>query len=111
MAEQAADFEPSSASQPAGESSYQNDIPAQEDYPMMEAPESPPDVHHNAAVANQSAALAGSQIGPGNRANGEAKTNHGAPGSSWNNKKWHDEYERASSQLLDQDWNHSKFGG
>ena len=77
---------------------------------MMEAPDSPPDAHHNPAVANQSASLAASQTGTGSRANGETKANHGAPGSSWNNKKWHDEYERASCQLLDQDWNHGEFG-
>jgi hypothetical protein len=77
---------------------------------MVEAPDSPPDVHHNAPVANQSASLSGSQTGNGNRGNGETKTNHGAPGSSWNNKKWHDENERASAQLLDQEWNHGEFG-
>jgi hypothetical protein len=73
---------------------------------MMEAPDSPPDTHH--AAANQSISLSGPQTASGSRANGETKTNHGAPGSSWNNKKWHEEYERASSQLLDQDWNHGE---
>ena len=74
---------------------------------MMEAPDSPPDAHH--ATANQSAPLSASQAASGGRTNGDSKTNHGAPGSSWNNKKWHDEYERASVQLLDQDWDHSGF--
>jgi hypothetical protein len=74
---------------------------------MMEAPDSPPDAHH--AAANQSAPLSSGQGANGSRANGETKTNHGAPGSTWNNKKWHDEYERASNQLLDQDWDNSKF--
>lgn len=76
---------------------------------MMEAPDSPPDTHQT--MANQSAPLSGSQAVGSSRANGDTKPNHGAPGSSWNNKKWHDEYERAYSHLLDQDWDASEFEG
>lgn len=43
------------------------------------------------------------------RTNGDnsAKVNFGAPGSSWQTKKFNDEYERAESQLLDRNWDHS----
>lgn len=33
----------------------------------------------------------------------------GAPGSSWNNKKFHEEFERAQNALVDKDFDHSEF--
>jgi hypothetical protein len=96
------------ASQQSGESSYQTDTQNQDDYPMMEGPDSPPDSHH-LPIANHSVPVSGSQAAGGNRANGDTKVNHGAPGSSWNNKKWHEDYERAYTQILDQTWDHSEF--
>lgn len=43
--------------------------------------------------------------------NGEssAKVNHGPPGSSWTTKKFQEEYERANTQVLDQNWDSSEF--
>jgi hypothetical protein len=33
----------------------------------------------------------------------------GAPGSSWNTKKFNEEYERAIIGVLDKDWDHSEL--
>jgi hypothetical protein len=104
-----------SASQQSGELSDQNDVQTQDDYPMvMEAPDSPPETNQ-VPTANHSAALSGSQtaassqVAGGNRGS-ETKINHGAPGSSWNNKKWQEEYERSYALLLDQNWDPCEFG-
>jgi hypothetical protein len=37
------------------------------------------------------------------------KSPSGAPGSSWSSKKFHEEYERAMTGVLDKDWDHGKF--
>jgi hypothetical protein len=79
---------------------------------MMEAPDSPSEPSQISS-ANQSffQAHSGSQQQPTttSRLNGDAKASHGAPGSSWASKKFHDEYDRTYSSLLDQQWDSSKF--
>jgi hypothetical protein len=80
---------------------------------MMEAPDSPPELSY-ATLANQSFSAqtpSSSQQSNSGRVNGEAnaKVNHGAPGSSWQTKKFTEEYERAQNALLDQNWDHGEF--
>jgi len=71
---------------------------------MMEAPDSPPETFNNSFDGNSNSQAAG-----GNRASSESsKVNHGAPGSSWNTKKFREEYDRVYNGLLDQNWDHSK---
>jgi hypothetical protein len=41
--------------------------------------------------------------------NGKETSSHGEPGSSWNTKKFQDEYEKAYSQLLDKGWSMSEW--
>lgn len=69
---------------------------------MMEAPDSPPEMQHVAPSSSQA------QSSSSTRVNGETKVNHGAPGSSWNTKKFDEEYARAYNQLLDQNWDQSE---
>jgi hypothetical protein len=76
----------------------------------MEAPDSPPDVIFSPSSTPQ--AQSTQQAANPARANGDssAKINFGAPGSSWQTKKFIDEYERAENQLLDRQWDHSECG-
>jgi hypothetical protein len=76
---------------------------------MMEAPDSPPETSHTAAA--NSSQPSSSQQTNSNRVNGDgnAKVNHGPPGSSWTTKKFQEEYERANTQVLDQNWDSSEF--
>jgi hypothetical protein len=77
---------------------------------MMEAPDSPPDTQSVSASSQPfSAQQPTSQSSGGSRSNTEAKLNHGAPGSSWNNKKFYEEYERVYAQVIDQSWDNSEF--
>ncbi|KAG0649961.1 hypothetical protein D0Z07_3971 [Hyphodiscus hymeniophilus] len=86
---------------------------------MMEAPDSPPEAPSSSAGPSSSIQLQ-SPIDSGDtnhkanssRSNGDsaAKVNHGAPGSSWSTKKFHEEYDRACGSLLDQNWDSTKFG-
>jgi hypothetical protein len=82
---------------------------------MMEAPDSPPETQNSAAGLPFSPQSPGSsqqtQQANTSRANSDsaAKVNHGAPGSSWSSKRFHDDYERAMNSLLDQNWDQSKF--
>ncbi len=76
---------------------------------MMEAPDSPPE-HVMLSPTSTSQAPSSQQTANLVRANGDsnAKVNFGAPGSTWQTKKFMDEYERAENQLLDRQWDHSK---
>jgi hypothetical protein len=76
---------------------------------MMEAPDSPPEQHIMFSPTHASQAQSSQQATNPARTNGDnsAKVNFGAPGSSWQTKKFNDEYERAESQLLDRQWDHS----
>lgn len=73
------------------------------DETMIEAPDSPPEPERS---PTQSFAGQPSQPSNPNRVNGEsgAKVNYGAPGSSWQTKKFHEEYDKMESQLLDKQW-------
>jgi len=80
------------------------------DEPMLEAPDSPPDFERSPtqSFANQPA---NSQPSSSSRVNGESssKVNYGAPGSSWQTKKFNEEYDKMESQLLDKIWE-QKYG-
>jgi hypothetical protein len=77
---------------------------------MMEIPDSPPEQHSMFSPTSASQAQNSQQASNPTRTNGDnsAKVNFGAPGSSWQTKKFNDEYERAESQLLDRTWDHSE---
>jgi hypothetical protein len=83
---------------------------------MMEAPDSPPEAPQSFAGPSSSFLQSPNSSQPTNhqantsRSNGDsaAKVNHGAPGSSWTSKKFHDEYERAMNSLLDKNWDPGK---
>ncbi|CAL3963655.1 unnamed protein product [Diplocarpon coronariae] len=64
----------------------------------LDAPDSPPESSHVERPR------AGSQGAPAGRAGGDAKTNFGAPGSSYQTKKFAEEYEKVEAQLLDRQW-------
>ena len=42
-------------------------------------------------------------------AEGFQKITHGAPGSSWQSKKFNEDYEKAFSNLMDQNWDNGKY--
>lgn len=79
---------------------------------MMEAPDSPPDLSQisspNQSISQAQSGGSQQQQATGSRVNGDTRVNHGAPGSSWASKKFHDEYDRAYASLLDQQWDNSK---
>jgi hypothetical protein len=79
----------------------------------MDAPDSPPDFTPGSDIyqaASRSAtqpfrdASQAQQANTGIRVNGETKIHFGAPGSSWQTKKFSEEFERAESGLLDKQW-------
>jgi len=78
------------------------------DLDMMEAPDSPPEQHVMFSPIQASQGQTSQQAANPTRTNGDAKVNFGAPGSSWQTKKFNDEYERAENQLLDRQWDHSE---
>jgi len=82
------------------------------DQDMMEAPDSPPEQGIMFSPTSTSQAQSSHQAANHARANGDsnAKVNFGAPGSSYSTKKFMDEYERAENQLLDRQWDHTKYG-
>lgn len=41
--------------------------------------------------------------------NGGGPEKSGAPGSSWNTKKFNEEYDRTGANVLDKDWDQSEF--
>lgn len=73
---------------------------------MAEAPDSPP------AEASNNNNLAGpsqsSSSGQTNGSGGVTKISSGAPGATWNNKKFTEDYLRAEGTLVDRDWDASK---
>ena len=77
---------------------------------MMEIPDSPPE-HVVFSPTQASQGQGSQQAGNSARTNGDntAKVNFGAPGSSWQTKKFNDEYERVESQLADRNWDHSEY--
>lgn len=77
---------------------------------MMEAPDSPPEPSHAESTSlpshpssSQQTQQAGVSSG---RVNGEGNTkpSYGAPGSSWQTKKFSEDYERAMRELIHQEW-------
>lgn len=92
---------------PHHNSQFSSESPPQEppsDEIMAEAPDSPPAEYTGNNSASASSA-SNSQI------NGEAgpKAAHSTAGSTWNNKKFQEEYQRAEGQLADQNWDASKY--
>ncbi|CZR62062.1 uncharacterized protein PAC_11959 [Phialocephala subalpina] len=84
------------------------------DEPMMEAPDSPPELDRVVSPTQSFASLPSGSQQPSSssgRVNGEsgAKVNFGAPGSSWQTKKFNEEYDKMESQLLDKSWE-QRFG-
>lgn len=82
---------------------------------MMDAPDSPPEMP-SASIGNLITTLSSgsskdtspmTMAPPASKASGETKVSFGAPGSSWNTKKFSEEYERAEATLLDKNWNAS----
>ncbi|KUJ07941.1 uncharacterized protein LY89DRAFT_742240 [Mollisia scopiformis] len=75
------------------------------DEPMMEVPDSPPEFERS-PMQSFASQPSGSQSSNAVRVNGETatKVNYGAPGSSWQTKKFNEEYEKMESQLLDKQW-------
>jgi len=76
---------------------------------MMEAPDSPPELDRVVSPTQSFASLPSGSQQPSSssgRVNGEsgAKVNFGAPGSSWQTKKFNEEYDKMESQLLDKSW-------
>jgi len=90
--------------------------PPENDHPMMDpsfAPDSPPEMTANNPFSSPQSSFSqpvGTSQSTPQRANGDTKVNHGAPGSSWNTKKFSEEFERAHGQLLDANWDHTKYG-
>lgn len=72
---------------------------------MMEAPDSPPEFERS-PTQSFAGQPSGSQASSAGRVNGDSgtKVNYGAPGSSWQTKKFNEEYEKMESQLLDKQW-------
>ncbi|TVY93534.1 hypothetical protein LAWI1_G000414 [Lachnellula willkommii] len=68
---------------------------------MADAPDSP--------IQTSSQQFHSPQHSQGSRANGAEKSS-GAPGSTWNTKKFNEEYDRAMMGILDKDWDHTKYG-
>ncbi|ESZ93627.1 hypothetical protein SBOR_6005 [Sclerotinia borealis F-4128] len=73
---------------------------------MMEAPDSPPDFfapnHSFTDTPNTT---------PSRSAQSQDKVNHGAPGSSWNSKKFREDYDRVWDGLMDKNWDgKTKYG-
>ncbi|KAE8452390.1 hypothetical protein EG329_001090 [Mollisiaceae sp. DMI_Dod_QoI] len=91
----------SSQHQPAQQPA-ENDL----DEAMMEAPDSPPEFERISPTQSFTSPPSGSQQPNTGRVNGEsgAKVNYGAPGSSWQTKKFNEEYDKIESQLLDKQW-------
>lgn len=65
---------------------------------MADAPDSP-------VQSSQSPTMRKESVGGGS----SEKSASGAPGSSWNTKKFHEEFERAMTGVLDKDWDHGEF--
>jgi hypothetical protein len=72
---------------------------------MLEAPDSPPDFERS-PTQSFAGQPANAQASSSSRVNGESssKVNFGAPGSSWQTKKFNEEYDKMESQLLDKNW-------
>ncbi|KAI9644940.1 hypothetical protein NHQ30_006974 [Ciborinia camelliae] len=77
----------------------------QEDF-MMETPDSPPDLYAHNYFSSDTPVTS-----PTKSAATQDKVNHGAPGSSWNSKKFREEYERVWDTLVDKNWDgKTKYG-
>ncbi|RDW66266.1 hypothetical protein BP6252_09901 [Coleophoma cylindrospora] len=75
---------------------------------MAEAPDSPP-----AEVSNSNNFVSASESSSSNQVNGggsAAKISSGAPGATWNNKKFMEDYHRADATLVDRDWDATRYG-
>ncbi|PQE06408.1 hypothetical protein CJF32_00002448 [Rutstroemia sp. NJR-2017a WRK4] len=71
----------------------------------MDMPESPPDMTFTNNGFSETPATTPSKT------NDPSKINHGAPGSSWNTKKFREEYDRAYESLIDKNWDGAKRYG
>ncbi|RDL42280.1 uncharacterized protein BP5553_02259 [Venustampulla echinocandica] len=85
---------------------------------MMEAdaPDSPPTSQTQSPSASfhrhqQSNPQQSQSNTSASRTNGDGmKSNFGTPGSSWLSKKFTEEYDRAQSNVVDKNWDHTEFG-
>jgi hypothetical protein len=83
---------------------------------MMDIPDSPPTPENTSHGNDNGQSLTGSQtLNVNGGAKGAAaargsankedpKINFGAPGSSWNTKKFNDEYDREYNKVIDKEW-------
>ncbi|KAL3420803.1 hypothetical protein PVAG01_07248 [Phlyctema vagabunda] len=85
--------------------------PASSDQVMAEAPDSPPEFHNMTAHHFQNPANSSSTVAPhlqgnngGSGSVGAPKLAQGAPGATWNSKKFIDEYQRTELLLTDLNW-------
>ncbi|CAG8978757.1 hypothetical protein HYALB_00012742 [Hymenoscyphus albidus] len=105
--------------------------PTDSDSVMVEAPDSPPTTTTNNSTmfALPLPSFSGSQTAPHAQANSGAtrtslnggessnasassggKHNFGLPGSSYQNKKFHEDWVRASENLTDKEWDATQYG-
>ncbi|CAG8960337.1 hypothetical protein HYFRA_00012411 [Hymenoscyphus fraxineus] len=107
--------------------------PADSDSVMVEAPDSPPTTttNNNTMFALPLPSFSGAQNAPQTQANsgaqrtslnggesssasassvGGGKHNFGLPGSSYQNKKFHEDFVRASENLTDKEWDATQYG-
>lgn len=83
---------------------------------MDQTPDSPPELSNQSLPNTQNQGASSSRAntssngatGNGNSSSGD-KVSHGTPGSSWNNKKYKEEYETAFSRLCHQEYEPGKL--
>lgn len=79
---------------------------------LDQAPDSPIEPTNAQLAASGSLSSPPPQNGSGPSrvaSEGNGKSIHGAPGSSWNNKKFMEEYEQAAGRLCHQEYDASKL--
>ncbi|KAH8808341.1 hypothetical protein F5884DRAFT_791906 [Xylogone sp. PMI_703] len=85
--------------------------PENQDQIMSDGGDSPQETQQSLGDPSQTWSPSSPQHsdGQGGEADG-GDGDFGAPGSSWNTTKYREDYERAYVTLLDQTWDHSKYG-
>ncbi|RFU36015.1 hypothetical protein B7463_g402, partial [Scytalidium lignicola] len=82
-----------------------------QDQVMSDSADSPQEIQHTLGDHSQAWSPSSTQHSDGQGGDADSgDADFGAPGSSWNTKKYHEDYERAYSTLLDQNWDHAKYG-
>jgi len=81
-----------------------------EDMVMLDSPTSNTIVEKPDAPITQRPSISNGNSSPSSSTRTiSASTSQGAPGSSWQTKKFQEEYDRSMSQILDQKWNMSSY--